>query len=247
MSKLDLYCIIFIYGLRLWQSFARYTTNRYCALYQPRILGQLAIGHDTPVPTPYGVAKGRERMLARMAGELLKNPPSNPYHLETFRDGSTFDPKAHDHGTVVTMRSEMLTRRISTPVGINVPGLRGLERSLRPTDTSPQSPPIAVCDAGLLYLSSPAWGVVVHGKDTASLYTSDYWSIGQQRTPMSRQATPLTVGKVEHAVSVADEYGSGFEWLSRVNVLHVVARGVPKRRRSRRLAVAAKFALGSVS
>lgn len=176
--------------------------------------------------------------------------------VESLTGGEVFDPEAHEIGTLVIFRGEVLN---GDPAKLTVDPERLTDQPLpaRPLDVSPNfdlAPSIETAkgEAGM-YATRAIWGIVsttrtrghkvLHTASTGGVYKTQHG--GQARSAamaVNMRDRPIEIGATEHGV-----WQSGKEVLERVNALDVVAYGQIQKRKQWIGGLAAKLAPGRSS
>jgi hypothetical protein len=198
----------------------------------------LGVGNYTG-ERPRTALKGYDQAYARRT--LLESGLGNSaVPLHTFYLGDTFDPAAFSPGTVVLFARETLS---GPPVARDsVDDLQQQPVPLRFVDTSPRTGPAAprifVTDTSgqYIYRAHSRWGVIPDKRNAdylCSAYARHSYSTNSGigvASNFTKQQGPIAVGETKHYTPNS----VGSELLARINIVHVMASGLPARQAKRR-------------
>lgn len=161
----------------------------------------------------------------------LRSDQIEPLH--TFYDGSIFDPAKYRQGVIVLFREEVLHGEAAAS-HYNLDELAAQPLPTPPTETKPyfgEDVPVVVATDGKRYYSSRVhWGVVPppgNGNYLPAVAAMGV-SVRNKRVQVDsryvfiNRAAPIVVGATVHRPKTA----RSDEILRRVNILHVITRGI---------------------
>lgn len=190
----------------------------------------LGVGETCP-----GTHLGNQPLDDRFGRTVLQHelPSDHIRPLHTFHNGGVFDPAKYRPGVVVLFREEVLYGEAAAS-DYNLDELAALPVPTPPTETEPcfgsDVPIVVATDGKRHYASRVLWGVVPHHGNGNYLSAVSAGGVGIQNKRVQvddrhwfiNRAAPIVVGATVHRPARArcDEI------LRRVNILHVVTRGI---------------------
>ncbi len=217
----------------------------------PNYWGGHTLGHGEALDTfEMSLPRSANRFAKRAIHSRVRGTSVFPQH--TFRTGEVFDPSAYRPGTVVLFREDVLHGQSVLPE-YSLDELAAQEVPPRPTETVPSfgmaTPFIGANDGKRQFMSRVYWGVVPRESDDSFLTAVPALGVAAREAgalailPFTAKSAPITVGETMHKEHT--RFASGR--LRRVNILHIVAYGIPEQQRRRVFGFAARTALGGTN